>query len=278
MKKKLNQYETELIEKQREYYVVKGNDLVQRSRYELSLTGQKTIAYICSLIRPIKSAEQAKGVPFQLDYEFNIRDYCKICGLDYDNGKNYANIKAVLKQLRDKSMWLDMGDGSETLVGWLSRVTINRRSGTVQIRIEDILAPFLFDLGKKFMEYQLIQILGMKSAYSIRIYELLKSYAFQKTKTFDIDELKHLLMVDTIESYKSFPNFRRKVLEIAIKEINELTDLTIYFETIKKGRKIGKIKFRINQKEVIPKMLAGMKTLEILKGQVQTSLENSYTP
>lgn len=263
----MNQYESELVEKQRQYHVVKGNELVQKSRFELSLPEQKTIAYICSMIKPIEAVDRVQGVPYQLEYEFNIREYCKVCGFDYDNGKNYSDIKATLKRLRDKSMWLTMENGSETLVGWLSRVTVNKKSGIVQIRLDDILVPFLFDLKQRFTEYRLIQILGMKSAYSVRLYELMKSYAHQKSKTFGMDELKHLLMVDGIESYNRFPDFRRYVLEIALKEINSLTDLTVSFETIKKGRKVEKVKFRIDEKESVPRILAEMKTGEILDGK-----------
>lgn len=263
----MNQYESELVEKQRQYHVVKGNELVQKSRFELSLPEQKTIAYICSMIKPIEAVDRVQGVPYQLEYEFNIREYCKVCGFDYDNGKNYADIKATLKRLRDKSMWLTMENGSETLVGWLSRVTVNKKSGIVQIRLDDILVPFLFDLKQRFTEYRLIQILGMKSAYSVRLYELMKSYAHQKSKTFGIDELKHLLMVDGIKSYDDFSLFRKKVLEIALKEINSLTDLTVSFETIKKGRKVEKVKFRIDEKESVPRILAEMKTGEILDGK-----------
>lgn len=263
----MDTYEREALDTKRYYHVVKGNELVQKSRFELSLPEQKTIAYICSMIKPVDAVDRVKGVPYQLDYEFNIREYCRVCGFDYDNGKNYADIKATLKRLRDKSMWLTMEDGAETLVGWLSRVTVNKRSGIVQIRLDDILVPFLFDLGQKFTEYRLIQILGMKSAYSVRIYELLKSYAYQKSKVFGLDELKRLLMVDGIESYSRYPDFRRKVLEIAVKEINKLSDLNVSYEAIKKGRKVDKIKFRIDTKEPVPQMLARFETGRLLDGE-----------
>ncbi len=260
----MDEYEREALDKQRYYHVVKGNELVQKSRYELSLPEQKTIAYICSMIKPVDVTDSVQGIPYQLEYEFNIREYCKVCGFDYDNGKNYADIKATLKHLRDKSMWLTMENGSETLVGWLSRVTVNKQSGIVKIKLDDILVPFLFDLGQRFTEYRLIQILGMKSAYSVRIYELLKSYAYQKSKTFGLDELKRLLMVDGIESYNRFPDFRRYVLEIAVKEINKLTDLNVSYEAIKKGRKVDKLKFRIETKESIPQLFARLETGKIL--------------
>lgn len=238
----------------KEYLVVKGNELIQKSRFELSLQEQKTIAYICSMIKPIDTLDRINRVPFQLEYEFSIRDYCKVCGIDYNNGKNYTDIKNTLKQLRDRSMWISLENGDETVVGWLDRVTTNKRSGIAKVRIDDRLAPYLFELQEKFTKYELYNILAMKSAFSIRIYELMKSYAFQGTKIFYIDELKHLLMVNKIKSYERFPDFRRYVLEKAQEEINRLTDLTISYETITKGRKVVKIKFLIKQKGVAERM------------------------
>lgn len=252
----MNEDEKKEIEIKREYWVVKGNELIQRNRFELSLPEQKTVAFICSMIKPIEALDRAKGVPFQLEYEFNIRDYCKVCGIDYDNGKNYADVKATLKRLSDRSMWLDDGNG-EVLVRWLAKVRTNKKSGKALVELDRDLVPFLFDLGQKFTQYQLYNILAMKSAFSVRIYELMKSYAFQKSKTFDLDELKRLLMVADVKSYDRFPSFRQKVLEKAQEEINELTDLNIYFEPITKGRKVVKIKFRIDQKNPIERMLAG---------------------
>lgn len=240
----------------REYLVVKGNELIQQNRFELSLTEQKTVAFICSMIKPIDIKDSIKGVPFQLEYEFNIRDYCKVCGIDYAGGKNYKDIKATLKHLADRSMWLDDGE-SETLMRWLSYVKVNKKSEKVLIEIDRTIAPFLFDLKEKFTQYQLYNILAMKSAFSVRIYELMKSYAYQKSKTFDLDELKRLLGVESVKSYDRFPDFRRYVLEVAQREINELTDINIYFEQITKGRKVVKVKFRIEQKDPMERWLAG---------------------
>lgn len=252
-----------MIETTREYLVVKSNELVQKSRFELSLTEQKTIAFICALIKPVDAIDRAKGTPFQLEYDFNIRDYCKICGFDYDNGNNYIKIKETLRKLRDRSMWITMPDGSESLCGWLSWVNTNKKSGVVKIEISRDLAPYLFDLGQKFTQYQLYNILGFKSAFSVRIYELMKSYAYQKTKTFGIEELKVLLGVENVKSYNRFPDFRRKVLEIAEREINELSDLFISFETITKGRKVIAIKFNIKQKDVMDVLIAQARTREL---------------
>lgn len=78
----------------------------------------------------------------------------------------------------------------------------------------------------------------------------MKSYEFQGTHTFELDELKRLLMVEDVKSYNRFPDFRRFVLEKAQKEINEITDINIYFDTITKGKKVVKVKFRIKKKSL----------------------------
>lgn len=243
-RRKMTPEESFEIKKSKGYLVVKSNDLIQRNRFELSLPEQKTVAYICSMIQPMQTEESG----FQLEYEFKIREYCKICGIDYDNGKNYQDIKATLKKLRDKSMWLTLPDGSETTVGWLAKATTNKKSGIAHIKLDEDMVPYLFDLKQKFTQYQLYNVLGMKSAFSVRIYELMKSYSFRHTITFELDELKKLLMVEDVKSYNRFPDFRRKVLEKAQLEINELTDINIEFEPIKTGRKVTSIKFIIEEK------------------------------
>lgn len=259
----MNADEKIAIHKAREYVVVKGNELVQKTRYNLSVPEQKTIAYICSMIKPIDVIDKAKGVPYQLDYEFQIGEYCKICGIDYRSGKNYSDVKVILQKLADRSYWLDEGD-SEVLVRWLAKVRTNKKSGLVHIRVDEDLVPYLYDLQERFTSYQLINTLAMKSEYSIRIYELLKSYQFQKTKTFEIDELKKILMVENVKSYANSNLFRTKVIDIAIREINELTDMTVSYETITKGKKVIKIKFRMDEKTALEKLMCNSMAQEKL--------------
>lgn len=237
---------------QREYQVVKSNDLIQKSRYNMTLEEQKTIAYICSMIKPIKAAA-GQEVLYQLDYQFSIADYCKVCGIQNIGGTRYEHVKSTIKSLRDKSMWLLMPDGGETVVSWLDRVTIYKKSGKIKIKLDDRLVPYLFDLSRQFTQYQLISVLAMKSSYSIRLYELLKSYAYQKEKTFDIDSLKKILAA---ENYDRFPDFRRRVLEPAEKEINLLTDISINILPINKGRKVIAVKFEITAKSENEKIMA----------------------
>lgn len=252
--------------KSRGYWVVKANRLIQKNRFKLSLPEQKALAYICSLIKPNES---------ELWYEFEIRDYCKICGIDYDNGNNYLSIKSTLKKLRDHSMWLQFeGSDTESTVSWLDRVEINRNSGRVRVRIDDRLAPYLFSLSRHYTRYQLYNVLAMRSAFSIRMYELLKSYTFQKSKEFSVDELKKILMVEGAKSYRNFNLFRTKVIDKALDEINFLTDLKISYETINQGRKVIAVKFYMSEKPIEEQYISMCSALEYIDARVPETADN----
>lgn len=249
-------YDEEIeIASAREYKVVKSNEIIQKARFELNVIEQKTIAYVISKIQP-------EDMEFK-EYVFDIKDYCKVCGLNYDNGGNYAYIKSVIKGLADKSMWITLDDGTETLCRWINKVWVNKRSGKAKLRLDDDIQKYLINLSKKFTQYELLCILPMKSQYSFRIYELMKSYAFAKKHVFDINKLKRQLMA---ENYVNFKDFRVKVLEIAVKEINMYTDLNVTYETIKKGRKVIQVIFYITERKGVERLKAQNRAVNTLHG------------
>lgn len=252
------------IEKKRELKVFKSNELVQKSRFDLSVTEQKTLAYICSMIRPRTTEEQILKSDYVLEYEFNIREYCKVCGISYASGRNYAMIKETLKSLSDRSFWVEFPNGDDVLMRFISKVRSNKHSGKAFVRIDEDMVPYLFDLGQNFTAYQLRNILGMKSAYSIRIYELMKSYEFRSKIEIDLQELKRLLDVENVKSYAVYNDFRRKVLDIAVREINDLSDINISYEPVRKGKKFVAVLFRIKKKETNARIMAEFRTNEII--------------
>lgn len=245
------------IATKRSYKVVKSNEIIQKARYELNVLELKTLSYIFSMIKPTDTINQI--------YVFSINDYCKVCGIDNTSGNNYSAIKQTLKELRDKSFYLMKPDGTETTVGWIDKVWINKGSGNVKVRLDEDMEQYLIGLFDNYTQYELLSTLPMQSKYSFRIYELLKSYAFTKRHTFDIDELKKILLA---EHYRNYKDFRKKVLEVAEKEINEYTDLQVSYEPIYKGRKVIQVKFTIIQKDTWSRYISSNRAIEQLDGQI----------
>ena len=123
----------------RGFSVVKDNKLIQnvtRRKYELTVLVQKVLCFILSKIKP---AENITSVP-EYTYQFNIRDFCRVCGIDYDNGKNYKNVKAALDKLADNSFWLDYGEG-EFRFQWIVTPDIRRGQGIIEVEIPKKVMP-----------------------------------------------------------------------------------------------------------------------------------------
>jgi len=226
------------VEEMRNYKVVKSNDMIQKSRFHLSAQEQKIILYLISKIRP-----DDKNFEFQ---EFNIADFCKVCGINHGSGKNYKDVREIIKTLGDKSTWILCENGVERLFRWISYAEIHRNSGLIRIRMQEDMKPFLLELHEKFTQYDLIYTIAMKSQYSIRLYEILKSYEYRSRYKTDLDELKLILFATR---YVRFPDFKRKVLDIALREINDLTDIAVTYEIIKTGRRYSHIEFVIRTKK-----------------------------
>src|SRR5699024_7587850 len=100
-----------------------------------------------------------------------------------------------------------------------------------------------------FTKYLLAQTASMKSAYSVRLYELLVQWkTAKKTPLLQLDCFREQLGVDDTE-YKLMSDFKKRVLNVAVDEINEKTDLKVSYEQVKKGRTITGFKFKVLTKD-----------------------------
>lgn len=240
----------------RDYKVVKANDIIQKARYDLTITELKTFAFILSKVKPNDQKGQT--------YSFTINEFCQICGLKRNNGGNIKAVKKALKSLADESFWVVDDNGQHVLVRWISEPIVDPRSGRITVGFGKNMDNYVFGLLENYTQYSLLSTLPMKSSYSFRIYELLKSYAFTEIHSFDIDDLKAKIGATT---YVNFKDFRKKCLDVATTEINSYTDLEISWEPIKKGKKVGEVKFYIKQRDRWGQVEASYRATEKLDGQ-----------
>ena len=99
-----------------------------------------------------------------------------------------------------------------------------------------------------FTQYLLEQTATLKSAYSVRLYELLVQWkTARKTPVFDIEVFREQLGVNSTD-YERVYDFKKNVLDVAVKEINEKTDIQTSYDQVKRGRKIIGFKFVVKEK------------------------------
>lgn len=226
----------------RDYYVVQHNDLIQKNRFKLeknagqslSTMEQKVLFYLISQIKPDAAALE----PMILD----IQTFCEIAG--FTSKDSYSFVKSAITKLKSRCLWLyDTETGEETTVDYIHRATLNKRSGKIKIVFDELMQPYLLNLAGNYTQFSLHNILCMKSKYGIMLYQLLKSYYYLGPRIrFSIEDLKGHL--DAIK-YDAFKDFRKKVIEAALADINKFSDLEVSAEYTKTGRSFSHVTFNV---------------------------------
>lgn len=273
------------IDEQRTNVVAKSNDIIQNATFNLTATEQKLIAYVISLIKP-----GDKELQF---YDMKIADFAQLCGY---NPKNvYSDFKEMIESLDNKRTWLTIKTGKHDttfLFRWFSEAKYVS-SGTIRVLLNSEIKKYLLDLIAQgnYTQYDLYNILGLKSKHSIRLYELLKSYAHKGEITYSVADLKGLLGA---ESYGSIANFYNRVLGKAVNEINLYTDLDITCILRDKngvkignepnGKRVSNISFGIKKKDLEQSYVVYRKTIDEInkknrqiKGQLEFDENGNIT-
>jgi plasmid replication initiation protein len=133
------------------------------------------------------------------------------------------------------------------------------KEGRIHCSFHPKLKPYMLQLKEQFTKYRLENILRFKSAYSIRVYELAKSWEGKGGFEISVQGFREIMGLecpdkkdkDCKPKYRLYGDLKRKVLERAIKEINSLSDITITYKEKKLGRKVTDLVFTI--KKNLPK-------------------------
>ena len=214
--------------------VVKSNKLIE-ARYNSTLNEQKLVLYAVSRLDTSKD-------------KFNILELETVDFMELLNTTvlRYTEIRELVAGLMSKQVRIET-DEMDLVANWVSSIKYIKNSGIIELEFSENLIPYMLQLKERFTRYQLKNILYLRSKHSIRIYELLKQYQKIGHRSFTIEELKKLLMIEG--RYKQFRDFNKSVLKLTQDEINELTDINIDIEHVKRGRKVVGVKYIIQSKD-----------------------------
>lgn len=217
----------------RKELVFKSNELVQEAKFDLTTNEQKLILWAASKIRK-------EDTEFE-EYNLSVAEFCEIMGIEKCS-KNTKNIEDCLNRLALKFFWMTRADGARTRIQWF--ITNVIKDSCIHVRFHPDLRPYLLNLTEKFTAFELGTIVQMHSKYSIRIYELMKCKLWVGQYKVSVDEMKDWLQC---AEYADYNNFKRRVLDVAVSEINAVSDLIIDFQPVRTGRKITDLVFSIEQ-------------------------------
>lgn len=222
--------------------VVKDNALIDAS-FNLSLVEQRLM--LIAIVEAREIQDLTPDTPIEIKASSYREQY------NTDSSEAYKQLAEATKQLFNRQFsYVDKykGEDAITVSRWLNEATYINNKGTVVIYLNRNVISMISRLEANFTKYLLDQVSDFKSQYSIRLYELLIKYKdIGNSKKYTIEEIRSLLGIG-VNEYKVLADFKKRVLDLAVKEINDRTDTTIKYEQFKEGRTISHILFKIGKK------------------------------
>jgi plasmid replication initiation protein len=223
--------------------IVKDNALMNAS-YNLALVEQRLI-----LLAIIEARESGKGINANDPLTVHAESY--ISHFRVEKHTAYQALKDACKDLfaRQFSYQEKRGRGRINITSrWVSQIGYMDDMATVELIFAPAVVPLITRLEEQFTQYDIEQISSLSSAYAVRLYELLICWrSTGKTPVIALDEFrKRLGVLDT--EYTRTDNLKIRVIEQAIKQINQHTDITATYEQHKAGRLITGFSFKFKSK------------------------------
>lgn len=222
--------------------VVQANKMIT-GKQKLSLNAAKLIRAAVMQIKP--------GDENLSPYLITIPQLAELLNIPSQN--LYRDAESIVREIMKNPVCIHSDENNRWIMyPWISRCEYVSGTGLL-IQLNKELKPFLLALKEKYTQYALGDVLVMKSVYSIRMYELIMSkvmVSMLPERGIDIEltlqEIRNACELG--ETYTLFQNMRARVLNVAMKEINEKTMYDVSYTYLKDSKKVIGLKIHVNVK------------------------------
>ncbi|RZK26410.1 MAG: RepB family plasmid replication initiator protein [Flavobacterium sp.] len=165
-------------------------------------------------------------------YSIWVKDIEAITGRQWQ----YNQLKEATEDMGSRMFSIET-DKSYKQLWFFQHVEYQKGKGYFDVKISDSIRPYLFDLKDNFTVMQLQSALSCSSKYAKRLYALACQWRTRGILSIPIGELKEMLFLKDPkgkekEQFPGISEFRKNVLEIAKRQINEHTDIEFDYEII----------------------------------------------
>lgn len=216
-------------------HVVKSNQVIEAS-YQLSAVEQRIVLAAISRIPKNQPITDDELYPVSVD---------ELKQLGVHEKTAYRDLKEGINRLYERSINLSIDDKSIKM-RWVQEIQFLDSQSVIGIRFSKPILPFISNLSREFTKYALSDIAGINSGYGIRIYELLVQYRQIGKREISVESLRTMLELG--KKYPLFADFKKRVIDTAIDQINEYSPLKVTYEQKKTGRKVTHIIFSFQEK------------------------------
>ena len=229
--------------------MAKSNLVVKTHHLNTVLQNLKLAEIRIVQLAVVDARETGKGLTAETPLRIDALRYAEVFDTTRQNG--YLMMKEAEDTLFNRRFSYIDDEGKLVKSRWLSQVRYLDDEGAIEVVFTPAVVQGITRIDgaeEFFTKYLLEQTATMTSNYSVRLYELLVQWKqAKKTPMFELQEFRGQLGVEDDE-YKAMSNFKIRVLDLAVDEINEKSDLNINYTQKKKGRKIIGFTFTVHEK------------------------------
>lgn len=228
----------------------KGNLVVKTNQLNSALQNLSLPEIRIVQLAIVDARETNTGLSTDKPLRIDALRYAEMFETTRQNG--YKRMKEAEETLFNRRFSYIDDDGKVVKSRWIQQVRYLDDEGAIELVFTLAVVNGISRIDGAedfFTSYLLEQTASMDSIYSVRLYELLVQWkAAKQTPMFALDKFRDQLGVG-IEEYKAMNDFKKRVLLVAIDEINEKSDIKVSYEQVKKGRSIAGFKFKVLTKE-----------------------------
>lgn len=220
--------------------IVKKNEFLKFG-YTLSLMEQRLLLACICQVDSRNTLE--KDEPFEVTVQ-EIKDL-----FAPDSSKHlYRDLKDACDRLFERRI-VTKHDAKIMKLRWVWKVEYEENTAVIRLNFSPDVIPYLSEITERFTKYKLDDVKSFKCIYSLRLYEMFAQHQSLGSRELEVDELRQLL--DLGDKYKVFAELKRSVIDKAIKEINQYSNLTVSYGERKRARKVVAIQFAFKTKQKV---------------------------
>lgn len=221
---------------------VRQHNAITTARYDYTACQLDLLFFLLSKLRREDAPNQ--------EYQIHMNEVVAMTGREW----HYKQLKEATESMGSRMFEVENKEAYLQL--WMfQKVEYVKGQGYLRIRLSEDIRPYLFELKNNFTSFQLFSALKISSKYAKRIYQLASQWKdIGETKTYDLEEFKFMLMIKDAkgkepEQFQRISDLKAKVLDIAVRQINENTELKIGYTLLKKGRSFHAIRFYVTKQQ-----------------------------
>ena len=218
---------------------VRQHNALTNARYEYTEMQSNIFLVLLSKLR--KDAPDAV-------YQITVPEMEKLTGNQY----NYKQLRESTKEMMGRVHEINTlhnGRGVFRQLVLFKRIDYILGTGIIELEFNEYATQYLFDLKNNFTSFQVQAALSLTSKHAKRVYQICSQWKdkgeTQKTTLLNLKKTLGLADDKGREEYTDLAMFKKKVLDVAVKQINEKTDLLIDYKLEKVGRAFKNIVFTV---------------------------------